>query len=139
MAERFAFGKIERPMYQKYLTKIESEIYELKEKNDIPEIHISNFENNLNKGIDFVQNVTKYWESGNIDIKKKIQKLVFPSGFFYVPEKRQYLTSEVNQLFHLTSRISKNCEGYKNEIPTKNDEDYRVVAGTGFEPMTFGL
>ena len=28
---------------------------------------------------------------------------------------------------------------YKNEIPTKNDEDYRVVAGTGFEPMTFGL
>ena len=28
---------------------------------------------------------------------------------------------------------------YKNEIPTKNDEDYRVVAGTGFEPVAFGL
>ncbi len=31
------------------------------------------------------------------------------------------------------------CNGYKNEIPTKNDEDYRVVAGAGFEPTAFGL
>lgn len=65
-----------------------------------------------------------------MDIKKKIQKLVFPSGFFYIPEKRQYLTTEVNQLFHLTSIISMDCDGYKNEIPTKNDEDYRVISMT---------
>ncbi len=31
----------------------------------------------------------------------------------------------MNQLFRL---ISMYCNGYKNEIPTKNDEDYRVVA-----------
>ncbi len=31
----------------------------------------------------------------------------------------------MNQLFSL---ISMYCNGYKNEIPTKNDEDYRVVA-----------
>jgi site-specific DNA recombinase len=136
---RFAFGKITETLYQKFLTKIDSEIYELKEKSDVPVIDTSNFKNGLNKVIDFVQNVSKYWETGSIEIKKRIQKLVFPSGFYINPINRQYLTPEVNQLFHLISRISMDCDGYKNEIPTKNDEDYRVVAGTGFEPMTFGL
>jgi len=56
---------------------------------------------------------------------------MFPSGFCIDPVKRQYLTSETNQLFRLTSRISSDSNEYKNEIPTKNDEDYRVVAGTG--------
>ena len=102
-------------------------------------IDTSNFKTGINKVIDFVQNVSKYWETGSIDIKKRIQKLVFPSGFYINPINRQYLTPEVNQLFHLISRISMDCDGYKNEIPTKNDEDYRVVAGTGFEPVAFGL
>gem|GEM_PF-6353291 len=30
-------------------------------------------------------------------------------------------------------------EEQKKEIPTRNGEDSSVVAGTGFEPMTFGL
>lgn len=32
----------------------------------------------------------------NIDIKKKIQKLMFPMGFFVNPVIRQYLTPETN-------------------------------------------
>jgi hypothetical protein len=60
----------------------------------------------------------------------KIQILMFPGGFSINPVNIQYLTSETNQLFHLTSRISSDSNEYKNEIPTKNDEDYRLVAGT---------
>ncbi len=139
LEERYAFGNIDDTLYKKFKSKIDTEIFELKEKYDVPEIDTSNFKNNLNKVVDFTQNISKYWVSGNIDIKKKIQKLMFPMGFCINTVKRQYLTSEVNQLFRLTSRISTDCDGYKNEIPTKIDEDYRVVAGTGFEPMTFGL
>jgi hypothetical protein len=139
LEKRFAFGDIDDSMYRKYKSKIDTEIYELKEKYDVPEIDISNFKNNLNKVADFTQNISKYWVSGNTEIKKKIQKLMFPGGFYINPVNRQYLTSETNQLFRLTSRISSDSNEYKNKIPTKNDEDYRVVAGTGFEPMTFGL
>ena len=93
----------------------------------------------LDKAIDFIQNISKYWVSGNIDIKKRIQKLVFPAGFYIDPENRKYLTSEVNGLFCLNVELSRVSGDHKKEIPVKNDEDYRVVAGTGFEPMTFGL
>ena len=78
----------------------------MKEKYNVPEIDISNFKNDLNKIVDFTQNISKFWVSGNVDIKKKIQKLMFPCGFYINPVIRQYLTSEINQLFRITSRLS---------------------------------
>ena len=117
LEERFAFGDIEKVVFQKFSTKIDSEIYELKEKSEIPEIDTSNFKNNLNKTIDFVQNVSKYWVSENIDVKKKIQKLVFPSGFLINPSIRQYLTPEVNNLFRTVSVLSMVLDDEKKNSP----------------------
>ena len=129
LEERYAYGNIDDSLYRKFKSKIDSEIFELREKYDLPKITVSNFKDSLNSIIDFTQNISKYWESGYIEIKKKNQKTVFPSGFYINHVKRQYLTSSINQLFCLTSRISMDSKGYKKEIPTKNDEDYRVVAG----------
>jgi len=117
LQERFALGKIDETLYQKFSIRIDSEIYELKEKNEIPEITISNFKNSLNKTIDFIQNVNKYWMSGDIYIKKKIQRLVFPAGLFINPYNRQYLTPEVNYLFRLTSELSMVSEDVKKNSP----------------------
>jgi site-specific DNA recombinase len=91
-------------------------IYDLEEKNEIPEIDTSSFKNNLNKTIDFIQNVCKYWVSGNIDVKRKIQRLVFPGGLFINPYNRQYLTPEINYLFRTTSELSRVSENVK-KIP----------------------
>jgi len=60
------------------LTKIEAEIYEIREKHQIPEIDTSNFKINLDKTVNFIQNVNEYWVNGSIDVKKKIQRLLFP-------------------------------------------------------------
>jgi hypothetical protein len=81
--------------------------------------------------MDFIQNISKYWISGNINVKKRIQRLIFPSGFFINPVNRQYLTPEINQLFRLTTQISMSSEETKKRIPIKNDEDSVVVAGSG--------
>ena len=56
------------------------------------------------------------------EFKKRCLKLVCLS----IP-LREYQTPEVNRLFRLTLRMSMGFNEYKNEIPTKNDEDYRVV------------
>jgi len=117
--ERFALGKINEAMYQKYTSKLDSEIYELKEKNQIPVVDTSNFKVSLNKTIDFIQNVSKYWINGSVEIKKKIQRLVFPSGFCINPYTRQYLTPEVNQMFRVTSELSRVSEDIKKNSPLK--------------------
>ena len=104
-------------MFQKFSSKLDSEIYELKEKNQIPVIDTSNFKNSLNKTIDFIQNISEYWINGTVDVKKKIQRLVFPSGFYINPYSRQYLTPEVNQLFRVTSELSRVSESVKKNSP----------------------
>ena len=61
--------------------------------------------------------MSKYWIIGRVDVKKRIQRLVFPSGFYINPYTRQYLTPEVNQLFYVTSEIPRVLEDVKKNSP----------------------
>jgi site-specific DNA recombinase len=128
-----------KPVYEKLMNKIETEMAALLEKVQKPEVDTSNLGNNLNLAIEFSQNTSKCWESASVKGKKVIQDLVFPEGLVVDIENRRYLTSKVNALFAAKAQFIKDSEEQKKEIPVKNDEDSVVVAGTGFEPMTFGL
>jgi len=66
LEERYAYGNIDDSLYRKFKSKIDSEIFELREKYDLPKITASNFKDSLNSIIDFTQNISKYWESGYI-------------------------------------------------------------------------
>ncbi|MCF8345988.1 MAG: recombinase family protein [Bacteroidales bacterium] len=137
--ERFAFGDIEQEMYYKFLSQIEGKITELEAKFDISGIDISNIKANLNRAIDFTQNVSKYWSSGTLNHKQRIQKLVFPEGIHIDTKKRQYLTSKINLLFREKRVFIGNTEGDKKEKPTEIGGSSSLVAGVGLEPTTFGL
>jgi DNA invertase Pin-like site-specific DNA recombinase len=115
--ERFALGKISEELYQKMMTKIDSQICEINEKHQQPEIDTSNLRKNLNKNLDLIQNVSKYWITGDVVVKKKIQRLVFPNGIFINPATRSYLTPDVNKLFLLTSELSRVSEDVKKNSP----------------------
>ncbi len=62
-------------------------------------LEIPNLDIKVKKAIDFSQTVIKYWLSGNPEIKRRIQKLVFPKGLVPDTQKRQYLTSKFNAHF----------------------------------------
>lgn len=91
-------------------------IINLKGRTDLPRIDTSNFKNNLNKSVYFIQNVIESWINRSVDVNKKIQRLVLPSGILDNPENRQYLTPEVNRLFRITSELSMISEDVK-KIP----------------------
>ncbi len=128
-----------KDIYEKLLHKIETEIAALNEKYKAPAVDVSNLGNNLQKAIEFSQNVSKYWKLSNLTGKQIIQEMVFPDGLLVDVKNRQYLTSKVNALFAAKAEYMRILEGQKKEIPIKNDEDSQVVAGRGFEPLAFGL
>lgn len=99
--ERFAFGKISEELPWKFQAKIEDEIIKLREGNENTQIEISDLQKHPDKAIHFIKNISKYWASWDIDVKRRIQRLVFPAGFYIDPVNRKYLTSEVNSLFRL--------------------------------------
>ena len=51
----------------------------------------------------------------------------------------KYLTSNVNSFFLVKSQFMRSSEGTKEKLPIKNDEEFSLVAGTGLEPVAFGL
>ncbi|MGE0077654.1 MAG: recombinase family protein [Bacteroidales bacterium] len=139
LEERYAFGNIEKEIYDKYRTKIEEEILDLRTKYEIPQIDTSNFRVGLNKALSFIQNISKYWLSTSVLNKERIQKLLFPQGLTLDVEKRQYLTSEVNTLFMLKLDLMGLTEEDKKKLPIVFDGESDLVAGTGLEPVAFGL
>jgi site-specific DNA recombinase len=140
LEERYGFGKInDEAVYNKLRTKKQAEMNAVREKLDDSEIEISNLDYFLDKSIELSQNIHNYWQLGSLDLKKKIQKMVFPEGIVVDTTRRVYLTSKVNSLFLAKTQFMRTSEAEKEKLPTKNDEESSLVAEGGFEPPTFGL
>ena len=139
LTEKLIEGIIDNDTYGKYKSKLEKELLELNAEINIDDKKISNLDNFINSILEFSQNVSNHWYSGDYETKVKIQELVFPDGLVLNPEKRQYLTKKVNRLFELISSISRDSrEEEKKKVSISADLSC-LVAGTGLEPVTFGL
>ena len=64
---------------------------------------------------------------------------MFPQGLSMRAENREYLTKKVNGIFELISVFTGGEEGSKNQKTHQNVDGFFLVAGTGLEPVTFGL
>ena len=64
---------------------------------------------------------------------------MFPDGIVIKPENRQYRTSKVNEIFSLISVISRDDSCKRKNPSTNLVNGSCLVAGTGLEPVTFGL
>lgn len=81
------------------MAKVDRNISNLKAQFEGTGLEIPNLGMKVEKAADFSQNVSKYWLSGNLDLKRRIQKLVFPEGLVLDTQQTQYLTSKTNALF----------------------------------------
>jgi site-specific DNA recombinase len=134
--ERFAYGKFDDDaLYQKLRMKKQTEINQVKEKLDGTDYEISNLDYYIEKSIELSQNIHNYWYLGSLDVKKKIQKLVFPEGIVVDTTNRTYLTSNVNSFFLVKSQFMRTSGDKKEKLPIKNDEDGGRIARFARVPL----
>ena len=136
LEERFATGEIERTIYTKYSEKYHSEIEELKAEINFPEFKSSNLENEINLALNMSSNLNELWDSGNLEQKQQLQKLVFPFGLGYDKQSDKVQTPETNEFIRLTSTLSMNLAGIKNGDSISNDQISAFVTPEGFKPPT---
>jgi site-specific DNA recombinase len=84
-------------------------------------------------------NISKCHKRGDIKSKIRIQNLVFPEGLSIRTENRQYLTNKVNLVLSLVSKFNRAEVWTKKQKTHQNFDGSYLVAGTGLEPVTFGL
>lgn len=139
LEEKYLFDDIDKTVYEKHRTRLLSDLNTISQNLDEQESKLSNHSEYIDKVIQVVRNISKYWGSGDFNTKDRIQKVVFPEGLVIDPENRTYLTNNINTIFHLTNCISEGKDVNIKKLPTNNDEESYQVAGTGLEPATFGL
>ena len=137
--ERFAYGEIDRGIYEKVAGKLKTEMTELNLQLDNGSLYLSNPLEVVNKALEITSNLVNLWISADSKEKKNLQNLLFPKGLSYDRNIDHYRTNEVNPILALTHSFSEalnqNKSGQKEENPLLS----ALVAGTGLEPVTFGL
>ena len=139
LEKKYIFEGLGIGVYQKYKSELEDNITNAFEEKSKLNLEISNLNKKIDKCIEVTKNVSKYWASGSIENKIKLQKLLFPSGIVIDPVKRQYRTSKVNTVFSLISSITRGNKRETKNASSDSEDASCLVAGAGLEPATFGL
>ena len=129
--EHEKYNRLNKEYTEELNTKIE-QIENAKKK-------ISNHQKHIDKTLDIIQNISNIWALGDIDNKIRIQNLVFPEGLSIDPKNRQYLTKKVNTIFSSVKVFTGDNTTANNKKPISKTDGSLLVAGTGLEPVTFGL
>lgn len=115
-------------LYKEYKSELETKIYEIKKKmEEIPE-KISNLENYVSESVTVSQNINKYWANSGVEMKKRIQELVFPKGLVLDMENRVYLTKDVNVVFEINRAVTRDKGDKIENGSEKKSEPSSLVA-----------
>lgn len=139
LERKFVFDNLDKTIYNKFKNEIETQLKNKMKYLDKVALKISNQEDAIEKCVEVSRNISKYWGGEDVSLSLLIQKLVFPEGISLDAKKRQYLTSRINTVFTLVAGLSKDLEGKKKGTNQNNIDLSLVVAGTGLEPVAFGL
>ena len=83
--------------------------------------------------------MSKIWTSGDLQQKKRIQRLVFPSGIGYDKQNDAVRTLKTNSLFSLISIAQRELLKTKNGKSIQMNQFSVRVSPAGFEPATASL
>ena len=139
MEYRYAINEISKDIFDRQSQKIsEAIIQKTKELNFLP-TKKSNHEKAIDYFLKIAQNPSKFYDVLDYTQKRKFQTVLFPEGFHYSIINRKYRTSKTNALFDLTRSFTNYYDIKKQKTHPQKWDGSSLVAGTGLEPVTFGL
>ena len=133
LEERYINDEIKADLYQKYQKKYTKEKEEMQSFLRTTSFTASNLEEYIEMSIKYCWKLPSTWDSSDFGERLKIQKRVFPEGFYYNCQPR---TTKVNPVFSHIARL----EGVSEESETGSAEDKfknsGLVVPTGIEPVS---
>jgi len=127
LEEKYIFQGLPKHTYEKHLNRIQSELQEKNIQLEKVRNKISNRDEVVEKCVSISNNLSKYWVSGDINTKLRIQKTIFPTGLVIDAKNRQYLTKEVNSIFARIPDLTGDTEGQKKDASSNFPDASCVV------------
>ena len=135
MEERYVLGEIDRPLYEKFLSRYKEEQNEIERKQGLGNLNLSNREKYINKSIHYSENLHELWKDSDYSSKQGLQYLAFPNGLVYDKLIPDYRTPRPNVLFNLSAYFSKHLAEKKNGPNKISLVKSALVARRGIEPL----
>ena len=105
-----------------------------KDGSDIKKINI---EQSLEKALNYIENIPKLYSEGEINTKRSIIGSILPEKLEF--DGKTYRTTRMNVIVNHIFQINNGLDLKKNRTNENKFHLSCLVAGTGLEPMTFGL
>ena len=133
LEERFAFGEIDREIFEKVGGKLKQETKSINDELKRSGIELSNPALLIDHSLEIISNLSDFWVSGDYDDKRKLQEVLFPGGVLFDKQSNNYRTLQTNCVLELTHSMSNDLVGNKNGQIKKISDLPALVAGTRLE------
>jgi site-specific DNA recombinase len=105
LEERFAFGEIDREIFERVGGKLKQEIKSINDDLKRTGIELSNPALLIDHSLEIISNLSDFWVSGDYDDKRKLQEVLFPGGVLFDEQSNNYRTQQVNSILQLIHSI----------------------------------
>jgi site-specific DNA recombinase len=136
LEERFAYGEIDREIFDKVSGKLRKEIQEASDQIRKSSFELSNPQLLIDHSLEIIANLSEFWVSGDFESKRKLQEVLFPEGIMYDKQIGDYRTTKVNSILQLTRSISNELKGNKNGQAKLLSDLSDWVVPAGIEPAS---
>lgn len=97
--EHYAVEEVDTEIYKKFKSKYLETQKEITANLDQSSISSSNLNKAIDIALKLATNINEIWASGDLKQKKRIQRLVFPTGIGYDKQNDLVRTLRTNELF----------------------------------------
>ncbi len=133
LEERFVFEEITQMQYEKFKHRLDTNKHEIQENIHNDGFDLSNLKKAIELALQYSVQLPLLWSSGNLEVKRSIQNMVFPGGILYDFKNNSYRTERVNSIFNVIPLLSSNSKDIKKGNKVNYSLHSRLVAPTRIE------
>ncbi len=97
-------------------------------------IMISNLTDKLKQATNFCLNITSLWMQSGLNLREKLQKLIFPEGLSYDKNLQAFRTTKINSVIAEIARLSSSLGEVEKGLPPFLWGQSLFAERGGFEP-----
>ena len=117
---KYATDKLDGEAYTIASTELKRKKAEIEAELEKYSLDLSNLDSKINAVLVTCSKLGDLWSNGDLEIKRKVQELVFPNGILWDKQIRNYRTENRNEFFDLLDRLSVNYGHKKETLSAEN-------------------
>ena len=123
-----------RDVFDRLMTKLVGDREQISKELSKLGVMISNLSDKLKQAATFCLNLPSLWVQGGINLREKLQKLIFPEGLFYDKKLQAFRTTKINSVIAEIARVSSSLGVVEKGLPPFLWGQSLFAEKEGFEP-----